>query len=1550
MRRERHFKSVRPYIAMIIALAMVMTSFSTPTVAHADDSVETTQNDEVETVENEATETDEAEDEAEADTIEEEEEIVETEWTVFIYMCGSNLESEYNHASDNLEDLLNAPENDRVRYVIETGGAYKWKNEKIDGDRSQRFVLQNGELECVYDEPLNNMADSGRLCDFIKWGKENYPSKKSMICFWNHGGGISGVCWNDQYDDHLSVPDLVNEFKMSGETFDIIGFDACLMADFDAFSALSPYTDYFVASEEVEPGCGWDYAGYGEYLASNPLCTPKQFAGKLCDLYSDNLINRENSGGYTLSAIDADGLADVKTAVDHMACAISEKITDKNAFTTILELAYTAKHYSYEEEKDLVSLADNLIPIIGEDIAYEVREAVEGAVIHRSQIEEATYNNGISFFWAPQASKYISIYSEFAASDDYLRLIDAIDHKWHGPSRLYEGHDRLPELDPYEYKLEYSTKPSNGPIDSLTITNAIEKVHSISYGISKDTEDGYIIQVAEKGNLKVVGGNVFTPDFDGKVATIGGIPVMMSVVDETPEYTLFNVPVYIQDDTYFLRIAFYPDDEYDLGTNTQTSTGDWIGSYGTEENGKYQIIGIYNGGTSGSNYVARDTIRLENGMEITAAYPEKNEADEVFYRKGGTFTYSAAHTDVATTNIEDGKYYINYTITDSTGKKVSTDYQPVMITDGKLTKYADENPASAETPEEEEIFFHIPCVSYNNYYSGKKTAEEEEKAPAKITALIYLDGCNLEGNGYSSGLIDSMINAKESEDVNLILQTGGCDSWNNDAIKNDKIQRFEVHEGTLVEVECLDRANFGAGYTLESFLKWGAENYPAEKNIFITYDHGGAWMGNSSDDAYDDSLISLLEMEEALKNSGIHFDLIYFDCCLMATAEVCAGLAPYADYMIGAEECVYVTPIVDQKEMYSYLARHVNDFDVEKYGKFVVNDLVNRLDDMLTGQVFSDYQDLSFIDLRKMDNVIDSINELGKAMTKLKSNPAKMAKLTRNLDDSRSYKYKFQRDIADFANHAAGVDADSINNVINAVDEAVVYFRATNNYAKSCGMAICYPTLVQRKSLDEYSRICPFKDYLAFMDSIILDWHPYPDVYEDGAAAESVNVLDYKIDYDFIQVDDDSVAVKINSDLDRINGYYYSISAVDPDGYRFHEVSCLGDFYGTEDDDSVFIPGFDGRALTINGCNCYAYVYQEKEDGVILGIPAYLGGSNVEMLVECKTIKTDGEEEDHEFLGCIDFDNCTFEYIGVILDGDLLTGLPSRDVIELEEGEELTLINYQTNSEGETIYSSEGDTITYSDDMDIKFNNLPDGEYRLQFVFKDGLMHEQTSDGISVVIKNGRIQSETIPETEEEEEPEEEDVTAQIIDTVDNADLKYNVSDEDASLVYFVVGADEEDAQSLADAGISVTKFGSDDDLGFLGSVAAYCIDYDELLKDAKEATADDSDENGIELTETEGDAEEAEESEDDAEEVADAEDDDETIYANYIEGIGLLASLDPVALDQACLDIISQFDLGRELIYNVMECHGVELLETAEEVGCGMRHYRLEFNSCFAE
>ena len=62
------------------------------------------------------------------------------------------------------------------------------------------------------------------------------------------------------------------------------------------------------------------------------------------------------------------------------------------------------------------------------------------------------------------------------------------------------------------------------------------------------------------------------------------------------------------------------------------------------------------------------------------------------------------------------------------------------------------------------------------------------------------------------------------------------------------------------------------------------------------------------------------------------------------------------------------------------------------------------------------------------------------------------------------------------------------------------------------------------------------------------------------------------------------------------------------------------------------------------------------------------------------------------------------------------------------------------------------------------------------------------------------------------------------------------------------------------------------------------------------------------------------------------------------LKDIGILASLDPIAIDQACVDLVMQStDVGRDhFMERVNSRNGIHTIIKAEELGIGSRDYEL--------
>ena len=185
-------------------------------------------------------------------------------YSLFLYLCGSDLETKQGAAGKNLDEILKADLPENVQVVVQTGGAEKWRSHDIPSDCLNRYLVEDGRLTLLETLPQASMGDGGTLRDFLQYGVEHYPAEKMCVILWDHGSGsIDGVANDQNFDfDSLTLAEIELALEDVSQTmtdkFEFFGLDACLMANYETAHMLSPYARFMVASEEIEPSGGWD--------------------------------------------------------------------------------------------------------------------------------------------------------------------------------------------------------------------------------------------------------------------------------------------------------------------------------------------------------------------------------------------------------------------------------------------------------------------------------------------------------------------------------------------------------------------------------------------------------------------------------------------------------------------------------------------------------------------------------------------------------------------------------------------------------------------------------------------------------------------------------------------------------------------------------------------------------------------------------------------------------------------------------------------------------------------------------------------------------------------------------------------------------------------------------------------------------------------------------------------------------------------------------------------------------------------------------------------
>ncbi len=185
------------------------------------------------------------------------------------------------------------------------------------------------------------------------------------------------------------------------------------------------------------------------------------------------------------------------------------------------------------------------------------------------------------------------------------------------------------------------------------------------------------------------------------------------------------------------------------------------------------------------------------------------------------------------------------------------------------------------------------------------TGTVQEAKPA--TVLVYMNGSDLESAaGEASSDISEMLKSGIGNNANVIIQTMGTQQWQDHNIASDHTQRFAVKNGELSLVDdTLGQLDTTDPKTLSDFIRWGVDNYPAERYMLVLWNHGaGPVYGFGYDEWQGDyAALTLNEMQQALKeNSDVHFDFIGMDCCIMSSLETYHVLQPFCDYAILSED------------------------------------------------------------------------------------------------------------------------------------------------------------------------------------------------------------------------------------------------------------------------------------------------------------------------------------------------------------------------------------------------------------------------------------------------------------------------------------------------------------------------------------------------------------------------------------------------------------------------------------------------------------------------
>ena len=359
-----------------------------------------------------------------------------------IYMVGSDLEEDHRAGSIDLEELLAGhealPDGEEVEVIVAFGGARKdgWQGMKLANIEQLWVDVQDGQFgnetgadAYLYRADGAHMGDESSLKLFLDYLRDGYVNfDQRFLTFWDHGGSYLGFGNDTNFNsDSLSLDEIERAFQNSEPgRFDLIGFDASLMASVEVAKVIEPHAQYMIASQALEPGHGWFWVSVIEAFAQEDSIVE---AGKrMVDDFVQNPLHADSGMPKTLSLLDLSEYDALISALDPVVSALGDQLLQNEAYSHGLVVgSHRAQTYGVDEREDSRVSIDlmHFAQLMAEQISDtelgasldELMDAVDRFVIYSNHDGSKPNSFGIAID-APENAD--AEYAAYKASDSWL--------------------------------------------------------------------------------------------------------------------------------------------------------------------------------------------------------------------------------------------------------------------------------------------------------------------------------------------------------------------------------------------------------------------------------------------------------------------------------------------------------------------------------------------------------------------------------------------------------------------------------------------------------------------------------------------------------------------------------------------------------------------------------------------------------------------------------------------------------------------------------------------------------------------------------------------------------------------------------------------------------------------------------------------------------------------------------------------------------------------------------------------------------------------------
>ncbi len=335
---------------------------------------------------------------------------------------------------------------------------------------------------------------------------------------------------------------------------------------------------------------------------------------------------------------------------------------------------------------------------------------------------------------------------------------------------------------------------------------------------------------------------------------------------------------------------------------------------------------------------------------------------------------------------------------------------------------------------------------------GKKQAATATGGKQSFTLLLYIIGSDLESvDGAASADIMEILEAVPGGNVKIAAQTGGTTHWANEAIGEQPVQRFLIQDKALALQENVGAVNMADSGTLKDFLSWAETAAPSDRYALIFWDHGGGTiLGYGQDEYYPEEILSLDELQQTMEDTGLHFDFVGFDACLMGTLETAVAFADHADYLIASEEYEPGTGWFYTDWIKALCAN--TDIGIPELGQKIIDDFVSEKH---TGRY--DFSTLALIDLKQVPALYEAVDKWLEKTVQEISQPLRFAGYSETRSRVKSYGNGNYDQVDLVALMEASGESPERDAVLAAAEKAIIYTAHNATVDVANGLALYYP-------------------------------------------------------------------------------------------------------------------------------------------------------------------------------------------------------------------------------------------------------------------------------------------------------------------------------------------------------------------------------------------------------------------------------------------------------------------------------------------------------------